>query len=63
MAKFGRFDPRNKKHNRHKEQSLYKDLRIRMDEEKGRRKNWTKVSWTETETTEGEHDDYEEDRV
>ena len=29
MAKFTRFDARNKKHNKHKEESLQKDLRIR----------------------------------
>jgi len=31
MAKFSRFDPRNKKHGKHKKQSLNKDLRIRED--------------------------------
>jgi hypothetical protein len=29
MAKFTRFDPRNKKRGRHKHQSLHKDLRIK----------------------------------
>lgn len=29
MAKYGRFDPRNKKRNKHKSQSIEKDLRIR----------------------------------
>lgn len=29
MAKFGRFDPRNKKRNKHKTQSQNKDFRIR----------------------------------
>lgn len=28
MAKFGRFDPRNKKEGRNKRRSLYKDIRI-----------------------------------
>lgn len=60
MAKYGRFDPRNKKQDRHKQQSIYKDLRIRMNEEKGRRKNWTSVSWTETAE---EDDEYEDDRI
>ena len=29
MAKYSRFDPRNKKRGKHKSQSLQKDLRIR----------------------------------
>ena len=29
MAKFGRFDPRNKKRDRHKYQSLNRDVRIK----------------------------------
>jgi hypothetical protein len=29
MAKYSRFDPRNKKNNRHKSQSLEKDLKIK----------------------------------
>ena len=29
MAKYNRFDPRNKKRNKHKTQSMDKDLRIR----------------------------------
>lgn len=29
MAKYGRYDPRNKKRNKHKYESLDKDLRIR----------------------------------
>ena len=32
MAKFNRFDARNKKHNNHKEKSLQKDLRIREED-------------------------------
>ena len=38
MAKFGRFDPRNKKRNRHKHQSLNRDHRIR--EEKKSKKGY-----------------------
>ena len=33
MAKYGRFDPRNKKQGKHKSQSLEKDLRIREVED------------------------------
>ena len=58
MAKFGRFDPRNKKNGRNKERSLYKDIRIRAVEEKERQKNWSKNTiWT------GQHDEteYEDD--
>lgn len=36
MAKFGRFDPRNKKNGRNKRMSLYKDIRIH-EIEKGRK--------------------------
>lgn len=31
MAKFSRFDPRNKKRGNHKRQSINKDLKIRED--------------------------------
>lgn len=58
MAKFGRFDPRNKKNGRNKERSIYKDIRIRMVEEKERRKNWSKdIAWVSTTDNEYE-DDY-----
>lgn len=36
MAKFSRFDPRNKKRGKHKSQSLEKDLRIREVDEYSR---------------------------
>ncbi|MBV22749.1 MAG: hypothetical protein CMA53_01430 [Euryarchaeota archaeon] len=36
MAKFGRYDPRNKKRDRNKNQSQNKDIRIREVEEKSR---------------------------
>jgi|TARA_B100001093_G_scaffold373138_1_gene358139 hypothetical protein len=35
MAKFSRYDPKNKKRNKHKSQSQNKDLRIRDVEESG----------------------------
>lgn len=34
MAKFDRFDPRNKKRGNHKSQTLYKDCRIREDQKR-----------------------------
>lgn len=45
MAKYGRFDPRNKKNGRNKQHSIYKDIRIRSTEEKERRKNWVDKMW------------------
>lgn len=38
MAKYSRYDARNKKNSRHKHQSLNRDIRIRRvdDEEKGK---------------------------
>lgn len=37
MAKYSRYDARNKKQSRHKRQSLEKDLRIRrVDEDRGK---------------------------
>jgi len=36
MAKFGRYDPRNKKRDRNKNQSQNKDTRIREVEERAR---------------------------
>ncbi len=57
MAKFGRFDPRNKKNGRNKERSIYKDIRIRAVEEKERRKNWSKdLAWVSTIDNEYEDD-------
>jgi hypothetical protein len=44
MAKFGRYDPRNKKSGRNKTNSMYKDIRIRMSDEHNQRKNWTKAA-------------------
>ena len=49
MAKFGRYDPRNKKSIRDKHQSIHKDIRIRMTKEKGRRKVWTEYTEPENE--------------
>jgi hypothetical protein len=60
MAKFGRYDPRNKKQGRNKERSIYKDIRIKQVEERENRKNWVKgLVWTaDSETEEDYEDDY-----
>jgi hypothetical protein len=36
MAKYSRFDPRNKKRGKHKSQSLEKDFRIKREKSKNR---------------------------
>jgi hypothetical protein len=64
MAKFGRFDPRNKKQGRNKQRSIYKDIRMH-DIDKGRKISGIKVNeiWVdEWANVEGEYDD-EDDRV
>ena len=64
MAKFGRFDPRNKKQGRNKQRSIYKDIRMH-DLDKGRKISGIKVNeiWVdEWANVEGEYDD-EDDRV
>jgi hypothetical protein len=40
MAKFSRFDPRNKKNNRNKIRSLEKDLRIHEKKTKNKKFKW-----------------------
>ena len=40
MAKFGRFDPRNKNRDRNKYRSLNKDIRIREEDGKMHRRSW-----------------------
>jgi hypothetical protein len=61
MAKFGRYDPRNKKQGRNKERSIYKDIRIKnVVEERENPKNWIKgIAWTTNSETE---EDYEDDQ-
>ena len=64
MAKFGRYDPRNKKQGRNKQRSIYKDIRMH-DIDKGRKISGIKVNeiWVdEWANVEGEYDD-EDDRV
>ena len=40
MAKYGRFDPRNKKNGRNKYHSLERDIRIHNTEKGSRKKEW-----------------------
>ena len=40
MAKYGRFDPRNKKNGRNKYRSLERDIRIHNTEKGSRKKEW-----------------------
>lgn len=40
MAKYGRFDPRNKKNGRNKYRSLERDIRIHNTEKGNRKKEW-----------------------
>lgn len=40
MAKYGRFDPRNKKSGRNKYRSLERDIRIHDTVKGGRKKEW-----------------------
>lgn len=54
MAKFSRFDPRNKKKDRNKKRSLYKDIRIH-EERNEVRKQWHKVVWA--------HDQEDQERI
>lgn len=61
MAKFGRYDPRNKKQGRNKERSIYKDIRIKhVVEERENCKNWVKgLAWTaDSEIEQDYEDDY-----
>lgn len=46
MAKFSRFDPRNKNRDRNKIRSLNKDIRIRAEDGKMHRQRWNKVDAT-----------------
>lgn len=61
MAKFSRFDPRNKNRDRNKVRSLNKDIRIRAEEGKLHRQNWKTKDWTYDRDVEewGDEDQYE----
>lgn len=61
MAKYGRFDPRNKKYGRNKQKSLYKDIRMH-DNDKDRKitgYNFTQVIYDDLATI--EEDIWDED--
>ena len=45
MAKYSRFDPRNKKRGKHKTQSIDKDLRIREVEERDSKRMLNEVMY------------------
>lgn len=64
MAKFGRFDPRNKKRNRNKINSLQKDIRMH-DVEKTRRISGHRVSyvWLDEVDTFDEEFENEDERI
>jgi hypothetical protein len=47
MAKYGRYDPRNKKNDRNKNRSLNRDIRIKESEKDVRKKKTVLVSWIE----------------
>jgi hypothetical protein len=59
MAKYSRFDPRNKKRNKHKSQSIEKDIRIREQKTSKGQKNYLHSPFTvlEYDSNEGEYDD------
>jgi hypothetical protein len=59
MAKFGRYDPCNKKRGRNKERSIYKDIRIKhVVEEKVNHRNWVKeLEWAANNEIEEDHED------
>lgn len=55
MAKYGRFDPRNKKNNRNKIRSILKEHRIHEPDES--RKRWGNQIWRHVE------EDHDQDRL
>lgn len=54
MAKYGRYDPRNKKKDRNKSRSINKDIRIREEDHKMRGK---KIDWIAMDELEDELDE------
>jgi len=58
MAKYSRYDPRNKKKDRNKSRSMNKDIRIRDQEEHLEHKyRGTKIEWIVPNDFEEEYDD------
>lgn len=58
MAKYGRYDPRNKKKDRNKSRSINKELRIRdQDEHYEHKFKGQKIEWVILDELEEEYDD------
>jgi len=55
MAKYSRFDPRNKKSGRNKQRSIERDLRIHEEEKQRNKYRYAKVDWV---YNEDEDEDY-----
>ena len=62
MAKFGRFDPHNKKRDRNKQKSLHKDIRIHENDKDRKIKGftYTQVIVDDLEPVEEDYYDFEE---
>jgi hypothetical protein len=56
MAKYGRYDPRNKKNDRNKNRSLNRDIRIKESEKDIRKKKTVLVSWVSDEDSDDNED-------
>ena len=59
MAKYGRYDPRNKKNDRNKNRSLNRDIRIKESEKDVRKKKTILVSWVEEDSDQYDENDVE----
>ena len=59
MAKYGRYDPRNKKNDRNKNRSLNRDIRIKESEKDVRKKKTVLVSWVEEDGDQYDENDVE----
>jgi hypothetical protein len=59
MAKYGRYDPRNKKNDRNKNRSLNRDIRIKESEKDVRKKKTVLVSWVEEDSDQYDENDVE----
>jgi hypothetical protein len=59
MAKYGRYDPRNKKNDRNKNRSLNRDIRIKESEKDVRKKKTVLVSWIEEDSDQYDENDVE----
>jgi hypothetical protein len=58
MAKFGRYDPRNKKRDRHKYQSLHRDIRIK--EQRKSKKGYVQYDQSVIEYSHEDNGEYDE---